>query len=223
MPTALLNFTSPFLDKPRAKRIPIILVKNFDEWLKKQNVQTKNFCAQIGFEGQLERALPLRNAKGELESVVITIAATCGVYDVSSVIASIKQSLNKSLLKTTSFYFAGETLKGAELNNAHLGWALGCYQFDIYKKGSSESPALLWSSGVDKARVKALAESIFLVRNLVNAPSNDLGPDERTHFQKLSAYIRRRPRQRSPPTPYRHHLGQSKKSKSNFGRQRRLL
>ena len=178
MPTALLNFTSPFLDKPRAKRIPIILVKNFDEWLKKQNVQTKNFCAQIGFEGQLERALPLRNAKGELESVVITIAATCGVYDVSSVIASIKQSLNKSLLKTTSFYFAGETLKGAELNNAHLGWALGCYQFDIYKKGSSESPALLWSSGVDKARVKALAESIFLVRNLVNAPSNDLGPDE---------------------------------------------
>ncbi|MGD9650711.1 MAG: M17 family metallopeptidase, partial [Dongiaceae bacterium] len=61
--------------------------------------------------------------------------------------------------------------------NLALGWALAQYQFDRYKKSTPRRAKLAWPKGVDRAKITALAESIFMARDLINTPANDMGPE----------------------------------------------
>ncbi|MCB2102306.1 MAG: leucyl aminopeptidase family protein [Rhodobacterales bacterium] len=63
---------------------------------------------------------------------------------------------------------------------AALGWTLGTYRFDRYKSDGDPDkphPALVWPAAADRAWVTALAQATTLVRNLVNTPAGDMGPD----------------------------------------------
>jgi leucyl aminopeptidase len=42
---------------------------------------------------------------------------------------------------------------------------------------SGETPRLVLDASLDRARIAALAEAVWLARDLVNTPANDLGPD----------------------------------------------
>lgn len=62
-----------------------------------------------------------------------------------------------------------------------LGWALGAYRYERYKAKKSDARRLVWPRGARKKEVIALAEGIYLARDLVNAPASDLGPAELAH------------------------------------------
>lgn len=76
-----------------------------------------------------------------------------------------------------------------------LAWALGAYRFDRYKtsgkaasdaspddkSGTEEAPALarlVWPAAARQAEVEALVDAYTLVRNLVNTPAADMGPQD---------------------------------------------
>jgi leucyl aminopeptidase len=62
---------------------------------------------------------------------------------------------------------------------ATLAWLAGSYRFGRYKSENDAKPKrLVLPNGVDRARVQALAEALFLGRDLINIPANDLGPAE---------------------------------------------
>src|SRR5262249_33943895 len=61
---------------------------------------------------------------------------------------------------------------------AALAFALGCYRFDRYRKVDSPSVRLVPPDGVDAADVARMADAAMLARDLVNTPSNDMGPAE---------------------------------------------
>lgn len=60
---------------------------------------------------------------------------------------------------------------------AALGWALGCYRFTRYKSGMREAPELVWPDGADRAGATAAARATWLVRDLINTPAADMGPE----------------------------------------------
>ncbi len=60
---------------------------------------------------------------------------------------------------------------------AALGFALGTYRFSRYGKKASEVRLEL-SSRQDEADLSRIADAIFLARDLINTPSNDMGPAE---------------------------------------------
>jgi leucyl aminopeptidase len=62
--------------------------------------------------------------------------------------------------------------------NAVLGWLLGTYGFNRYKTPRNTAPRLVLPEGVDGDEVSRIAAAVFLARDLVNTPANDLGPDE---------------------------------------------
>ncbi|TAA40110.1 leucyl aminopeptidase family protein [Pseudoxanthomonas winnipegensis] len=64
-----------------------------------------------------------------------------------------------------------------------LGWGLGAYRFDRYK-AATRAPARLLRAAAD-ARTDALLAACLRVRDLVNTPTQDMGPDE------LEAVVRR--------------------------------
>ncbi len=70
------------------------------------------------------------------------------------------------------FYLEGADHAAA----AALGWAVGSYRFDRYRKNNRPLPELIWPEGVDRQRITALASADKLVRDLVNTPANDMGP-----------------------------------------------
>jgi len=58
-----------------------------------------------------------------------------------------------------------------------LGWALGSYRFDRYKAADRKPARLMAPKGADLAEVARLADGVFLVRDLVNTPAGDMGPE----------------------------------------------
>ena len=62
--------------------------------------------------------------------------------------------------------------------NAALAWLLGGYVFDRYKKKTRAPAKLVTPPGVDAAEITRIADSVFLARDLVNTPANDMGPAE---------------------------------------------
>lgn len=65
----------------------------------------------------------------------------------------------------------------AELERAAIGWGLGCYRFDRYKRQDKPSARLLLADR-DEQRVRIQVETACQVRDLVNTPAIDLGPAE---------------------------------------------
>ncbi|RIY00961.1 leucyl aminopeptidase family protein [Aureimonas flava] len=67
---------------------------------------------------------------------------------------------------------------GLDPDLAALGFLLGAYRFDRYRsKAADDGPRLALPEGADEARVRLEAAAAALVRDLVNTPANDLGPD----------------------------------------------
>ena len=61
---------------------------------------------------------------------------------------------------------------------AALGFALGSYQFTRYRAAKRLAARLQSPAGGDAARLAALAEATALTRDLVNTPTEDLGPEQ---------------------------------------------
>jgi leucyl aminopeptidase len=59
-----------------------------------------------------------------------------------------------------------------------LGWLLGTYAFQRYRKGEPRPTRRLVSpDGVDAARIEVQAEAMALAQDLINTPTADMGPD----------------------------------------------
>lgn len=66
-----------------------------------------------------------------------------------------------------------------EATAASLGWVIGRYGFRRYRdEAPKPAPLLVPPAGTDLDGVRRAAEAIYLVRDLVNTPASDLGPEE---------------------------------------------
>ncbi len=69
---------------------------------------------------------------------------------------------------------------GVDAELAAIAWGLGAYRFRRYKTAANgdEMARLRLDKTVDRARVLAIVEAIWLGRDLINTPASDLGPAE---------------------------------------------
>ena len=61
---------------------------------------------------------------------------------------------------------------------AALAFALGCYRFGRYRKNKAPEVRLVPPDGIDAAEIARIADAAALARDLINTPSNDMGPAE---------------------------------------------
>src|ERR1700722_18142416 len=61
---------------------------------------------------------------------------------------------------------------------AALAFALGSYQFARYRKPDAKEVRLEIPGGVDGEDLTRVIEGVFLARDLINTPANDMGPAE---------------------------------------------
>lgn len=58
-----------------------------------------------------------------------------------------------------------------------LAFLMGGYNFTRYRKGSDKTIRLNVPEGVDAAETQSIADAVTLARDLINTPTNDMGPD----------------------------------------------
>ncbi len=72
-----------------------------------------------------------------------------------------------------------EGLESAEAREqAMLGWILGAYRFTRYRTPNRRPARILAPVDIDESRVMRLARGMTLARNLINTPTEEMGPDD---------------------------------------------
>ena len=170
--------SSPFLSKPKSLNIPVVCVSEdaCEEWLNDRRPMVQRRLAESEFTGKAGQFVVIYKDNGSVEKVIAGMSSPVKLYDVSAVAGFVQTEFSKGVLSKASFTLAG--FAETDLETAYLGWALGCYRYEAYQSFDKTVPKLVWGQGVDKARVKAFYTAIAGLRDLINAPANDMGPAE---------------------------------------------
>jgi leucyl aminopeptidase len=75
-------------------------------------------------------------------------------------------------------YAIASGLTGPALTETALGWLLESYDFARYRSAKPAAAQLVAPDGIDAARLQTIAQGEALTRNLINTPTNDMGPAE---------------------------------------------
>ena len=78
-------------------------------------------------------------------------------------------------LSDGEFVFANAVTDNAA-SLAALGWLMGGYRFDRYKQQKNPAARLIAPANADLTSVRRAADAIAMVRDLVNTPAADMGP-----------------------------------------------
>ena len=152
-----------------ASPITVLKAKDYDQWLEAQTEVTRAWLNSTGFRAK-EKSLSLIPAPdGTLAGAVIVTSDPPELWD----FAGLRQALPNGDWRLPS------DLPDQDRGKASLAWALGAYRFGRYKKPDKETKRRLVLATDDHSReAEILAEAIYLGRDLVNTPTNDMGPAE---------------------------------------------
>ena len=130
----------------------------------------KNFALANGFAAKPGKCLILPAADGQISQVIF------GLDDASSKLRDpFRVGALLGLLPPGTYRFANAP---DDARLATLAFALGSYRFSRYRKAEPSEIKLVPPDGVDIAEIERMAEAVYLARDLVNTPSNDMGPEE---------------------------------------------
>ncbi len=170
--------------------VPLHAVRERDlkNWLSARPKREAAFLKNAGFaasEGDL-RLVP--DAQGAISSAVMGLGKGTDIL----ALARFSESLPAG---TYRFAEVPDDVGGS---NGALAWALGTYQFTRYRKAKPKAAKLVLPNGVDGAEIARVADAVFLARDLINTPPNDMGPEElaeaaralaRKHGAKFSVIV----------------------------------
>jgi leucyl aminopeptidase len=171
LPKSRCDLGKLLLDKG-SDALPIWLITAKDDaHLKELTELQRNWLEARGWSPKPGAVLLLPDASGGLGGALLGV----GVEDWGAQSPLLPGALPVAL-PPGDYRFASK-LPNPEL--ATFAWLAGSYRFGRYKSENDAKPRrLVLPDGVDRVRVQALAEALFVGRDLINTPSNDLGPAE---------------------------------------------
>jgi leucyl aminopeptidase len=131
----------------------------------------RQFALANGFAAKPGACLTLPGATGEIAQVVFGVE-----NETSKFRDPFRAGQLPGLLPPGVYRFGNIGPHDARL--AALAFALGSYRFGRYRKPDASSVRLVPPDGVDVADIVRITEAAALARDLINTPSNDMGPEE---------------------------------------------
>lgn len=148
--------------------IPLVVVteKSFAAWVKKQPQSARKWIETQSYKPKPGKYIQVPAKDGGVISVIVGLSEPVDMWDLAA--------LPLSLPKGT--YVLEGRLSQADESALALGWLLGGYRFDRYKKGEKPKAKLCLSKKIDAKPLIDMAESIAMVRDLITTPAEDMGP-----------------------------------------------
>jgi leucyl aminopeptidase len=136
--------------------------KDHQAWMKAQ-----------GFEGKSGQLVQLPCPKKGIDQIILVIEGhekTKQAYEFMWALGALPQSL------PNGDYALHTDLSKDIVERFVLGWALGAYQFSNFKTKKAYGAHLVIPKNCDGKKIEDMASSIYLTRDLINRPANDLMP-----------------------------------------------
>ena len=170
---------SAFLEHsdPSCRRLWLVSEAEADRWLERvppaQRAVASAWARANGFRGEHGRVLMLPRANGELDGAAVGLGRLGALADLSAQhLAGVPDRLPGGR------YELADALPPGAATEAALGWALGRYRFDRYRRPPDRAaqPTLVVPPLADREHVRRVTEADGLARDLINTPAADLGP-----------------------------------------------
>jgi leucyl aminopeptidase len=167
------HFMHPiFFPRGEVPAVPVMFVTaaTWGEARSALDTRARTFADVAGFEPKPGRHLLLPGPDGELAGVLFALEAA--------------EDPGRDLFRPGAL--AGIVPNGAYRfgnapHDARLGalaFALGTYRFGRYRKSDDKNVRLELPSGIDGDEIASIVEGVWLARDLINTPANDMGPAE---------------------------------------------
>ena len=163
---------SPFETTPAAPAIPITFASksNWETIRAELPEHARQFADANGFSGKPGAYLTLPTASGQIAGVLF------GIEDDSAKSRDLfRPGALPGLLPAGVYRFANAP---HDTRLAVLAFALGRYRFARYRTADAPDVRLVPPNGIDTADIVRMADAATLARDLINTPSNDMGPAE---------------------------------------------
>ena len=166
-----LGFTATATE---ALPLHVVTRATFIDWRAAQPPAVGTWLDAQGFDGSAGTALAWAGGDGQLAGAVLGIGDTLDPYSYGHA---------PFALPARTWHAAG-ALDAATLAALRLGWGLGSYRFDRYKQPPRRPAQLLVSddADADAGATFDLLAACVRVRDLINTPTEHMGPDQLEHI-----------------------------------------
>lgn len=139
----------------------------FEQWLKELPDHHRNWVESNGFDAGPGTWIGLPGLKGKLESCAFGLADEGWLYQ----LAALPATLPPGPYRLVTSWNRDHRIQ------ASLGWGLASYRFNRYRKSEKQVPVLCLELDIAEV-VEHMCAAQYLVRDLVNTPTEDMGPRE---------------------------------------------
>ena len=163
-----------FTARKNSSSIPITPVTKADiekQRKSKTNINNK-WIEKVGFSAQPGTVCYLPESKDRSFEIYL------GVEDSDEPGGGVWDLAGLPKLLASGRYYLNKELSPSAATRACIGWGLGSYIFDKYKKQKKIVAELVWPVGADKKDANRIIKGINLTRDLINTPANDMGPND---------------------------------------------
>ena len=139
----------------------------FEDWKKSASPAQRQWVEDSGFKASPGQFCALPGADGVLESWLFGVEEQGFLYRLSPLASGLPQGVYRLECDWSQH----------ERVQASLGWGLSSYRFDRYKANRKPRPVLFLERDID-GEVRSLCQAQCLVRDLVNTPTEHMGPSQ---------------------------------------------
>lgn len=149
-----------------ARPLHLLRPSMYGRWLAEIDEPGRRWLVSTGFEPRPNNVGLLPDARGDLTAAVAITHETAELWDVAAAVPA---------LPPGAWLIDGGEVAPAE---AALAFAMQSYRFTRYRKNDNAQPVLVVGDAAARQRASILAKAIYMARDLVNTPTNDLGPEQ---------------------------------------------
>lgn len=141
--------------------------QQFEAWKDQASPAHLKWVEGSGFTGAAGQSCALPGANGGVEGWLLGVGQKGFLFSLSS---------HAGRLPKGAYHLECEW-SAQQRAQASLGWGLALYRFDRYKSHDHSSPLLVLEPDIE-SQVRSLYSAQCLVRDLVNTPTEHMGPSE---------------------------------------------
>lgn len=159
----------PFLTGAAADAAPIYVLRS-SEWRQsseRYSESLRRLATVHDFQAQSGRILLVPATDGSIERVLFGVGDKANAMAIGALAQNLPAGDYRIAMAPRDF---PPTLIAT-------AWGLGAYAFDRYKKRKRPAPQLAPPEGADMAEAARIVAASWLARDLVNTPTNDMGPE----------------------------------------------
>lgn len=146
--------------------VDLVLEADVETYVSSQSEYSQAFLKSEGFKGKAGELIRLPDMTGKVSRIVFGLGEASDGLGLASLSSGLKGG-------TYQFDFVPEALDPLTL---YVAWADGAYKFTRYKARGSEAPQLVIRDEAQRESAIKYADSIDLLRDLVNTPAQDMSP-----------------------------------------------